>query len=62
MKQKKRFYQSLNFDGYTWSGYWDNLHHFVKQKNEGGYWYIKCNDTDIEDGNIIHMVRLGVSR
>lgn len=62
MKQKKAFYQQLNYSGYTWRGYWDGLHHFCQPKEGGGYWYIKANEQDIEDGNIVDMVKFGVSR
>jgi hypothetical protein len=61
MKQVKSYYQELNFDGYTWSGYWGDLHHFSKREN-GLYCIINCNETDLEDGNILDMVKLGVSR
>ena len=61
MKKAKVFYQSLNIDGFTWRGYWNKLHHFVK-KECAGYLEIKCTDTDIQDGNLQDMIKLGVTR
>jgi len=61
MKQNKSFYQSLNFDGFTWSGFWDNLHHFVK-KECAGYLEVKCTDDDIKNGNLSDMIKIGVTR
>jgi len=61
MENKKSFYQSLNIDGYTWAGFWDNLHHFTK-KVCNGWNCINCTDMDIKDGNIYDMVKYEVTR
>lgn len=61
MKKSKQYYKSFNIDGFTWRGFWDKMHHFVK-KECAGYAEIKCTEQDIEDGNIYDMVAFGVSR
>ena len=61
MKRDKLFYTTLNYDGFTWSGYWDKYHHFVKKENNG-FLEIRCTDTDIEDGNLIDMIKYGVTK
>ena len=61
MKQRKSFYQSLSFNGFSWAGFWDGVHNFQKRVNNG-YEVIKCTDEDIENGNISFMVEHGLSR
>lgn len=61
MKKQKRYYQTLKFDGFTWSGFWDNFHHFIKKECRG-YFEIRCTDIDIEDGNLLDMIKLGVTK
>ena len=68
MKRKKAFYKSININGYTWRGFWNKLHHFVKRiddyKNEnyGKYIECSCNDADIENGNLNFMVVNNLTR
>lgn len=62
MKRPKIFYSSLpSINGYSWSGFWDKLHHFVK-KEATGYFEIRCTDEDITSGNLIDMINYGVTR
>lgn len=60
MKHPKQFYKSLNYDGYTWSGFINGFHVFSR-KEDDGYYMIKCREKDIEDNNILDMVHFGVS-
>lgn len=57
MKQKKAYYQQLNINGFTWSGYWKGYHHFY---NNGQH--VRCTDNDIEDGNLIDMINMGLTK
>jgi len=57
----KKELQSLNIDGYTWSGFFNKMHTFTKKEKSGCY-IIKCNTTDIKNGNIIDLINMGLSR
>lgn len=61
MKNNKQYYQSLNIDGYTWSGYWSGFHNFTK-KDGSNVAVVRCNDADIEDGNLQCMIQMGLSK
>ena len=43
-------------DGYKYSGFWDGLHHYIKEVREGhhlvGYMDCAVSDDDIADGKI----------
>jgi hypothetical protein len=51
MKHSKAHYQSLNYNGYTWTGFWNKKHHFSKPEGKG-FACIKATEEDLENGNI----------
>jgi|GEM_PF-4217944 len=61
MKHAKSYYQQIKINGYKWTGYWDRFHHFTI-KEGGGYYEIRCTDTDIEDGNLLQMIEYGLTK
>ena len=61
MKKPKTYYQEIQTDGFSWSGYWDKLHHFIKREKAGCI-HIRCTERDITNGNIYDMIQLGVSK
>lgn len=63
MKHNKNHYRKINIDGFTWSGFWDGFHYFSKRQDSPyGYWQLKCTEGDIEDGNLIELIKLELSR
>lgn len=54
MKQKKEYYQNLNYNDYTWSGFWNGLHHFIKQDGIR-YKCINCTEEMLVNGDIKYM-------
>ncbi len=61
MTRKKPFYTGININGFTWSGWWDKFHHFVKRET-GGYLEVRCTDQDIDDGNLAQMIEYGLTK
>lgn len=61
MHHNKEYYQSINIEGYTWSGFWNGFHNFTK-KDGASIEVVRCSDRDIEDGNLKEMIQLGLSK
>lgn len=62
MKQPKAYYQSLSFNGFKWSGYWNGLHHFIKDAaNYKGYETIECKEEMLTNGDMEFMAKNGLS-
>jgi hypothetical protein len=60
MLHLKSHYQSLNYNGYTWSGYWSKRHHFTKREG-AGYLHIQCTEEQLTNGDIEFMCEHGLS-
>ena len=62
MLKPKSFYQDIPiYKGFKWAGFWDGYHHFTA-KEEKGYTEVRATDSDIEDGSLITMIDIGVTR
>ena len=64
MKQNKAHYQAMtnvNGSGYSWGGFWDRKHHFIKGDYKTGFLHIKANEQDLENGNIDFMTANNLS-
>jgi hypothetical protein len=62
MKQKKSYYQTLSLpNDYYWAGFWEGLHHFT-QKTEKGFLTTSATEEDIENGDMIFMIEMGLTR
>jgi hypothetical protein len=63
MKHPKSFYRSLSHAGYSWGGFWDGHHVFVKPANsQGGVFEMRVLESDIEDGSWKFMAEHGLTR
>ena len=63
MKHTKKQLRQMSTNGYTYSGFWDGMYHFSKRIDKPyGYECIKCNELDIQNGNIKQMMEIGVTR
>jgi len=55
----KKELRKISKNGYTYSGFWDNMYHFSKRMDKPyGYKCIKCRKLDIINGNIFKMMEL----
>lgn len=51
MKHATTHYQTLNFNGYTWSSFSNGAHYFKKLRKDGlGHWFFLVSDDDIDQG------------
>jgi len=48
--------------GWRYWGFSDNLHNFQKGTNSTGWFNVACNEEDLEDGNLIWMMKNGYTR
>lgn len=62
MKYSKEQCRLLEHVGYKFVGYWDDLYHFQKGDHSNGFLVLKCNQEDIENGNVKYMMEFNLSR
>lgn len=69
MEHPKPYYQAivLSDAGYSWGGWWDNRHHFIKRpgyydgKRQEGYAEIECTEEQITNGDLEFFIKHGLS-
>lgn len=60
MLHEKGYYQELNYSGFQWAGYWDNLHHFTK-KEDAGFLEMSCTEEMLNNGDAHYMAQHGLT-
>jgi hypothetical protein len=60
MLHKKEHYKKLSYDGFSWYGFFDGLHHFSRKESKG-YTEITCTEEMLTNGDIEFMVKHGLT-
>lgn len=65
MQHEKAFYTGLKLPkGFTW-GFYDSakkLHSFIAQIQGGKYAEVKCRESEISDGSLELLIKMGMTR
>ena len=61
MKYHKEHYKKIICNNFKWSGFWDNMHHFVKKENNK-YRPLICSEEDLINGNFKFMANKHLTR
>ena len=65
MMHLKSYYISLILpQDFRWGGWLEDeeLHSFVRQNENGTYSEVRCRESEIEDGSLALLIRLGKTR
>ena len=62
MKYSKQQCRNLAPHGFVYGGYWDKLYHFIKGNSRMGFFDTACNQSDIDNGNLVYMAEHGLTR
>jgi hypothetical protein len=60
--RNKELLRSLAPAGWNYGGYWNKYYHYIKETNDYKYIELRVIATDLIDGNILNMIKYGVTR